>query len=1049
MPTSRNPEFYTVGIPQFFFYQVTNPDDDRAVDVIALWRAQAGIVDLESGCVTNADDVSTCLTPEQIMEAAYIGNITQASMGGEVTSVEHTASVEGRKEVDKQVLTRRSLQYTLGFDEPNKQNIKRYFSAQSLAYPAHRSALGKTTASGNQSAAADFVTGNISIVDNGVTAVGDQCVSIEEIMTNTLLEQGASFSPVEINKKDVYFASVLYFLVADSQRFPDIDEELKPYRNKILCGFFKYDPALGKLKIQAWPAGMDTPEYAYSEVSFDSRLRVYTDLQAETIVGVRTHATIIDRMSASGSMENVRWAFNEGSPASQKLTIQLAEKVLPGTVQMTITGKRYSRTSGTWSKYSESLADYTQFPDTGVDKTTLRTADAGASAAVFRRTVLRAAALAEGTPAATWGGALTGDTSGSVTGAVTCTLTGQKDSTDINFVADVTDASDFTPDTHYTITGVPAGLTAKLTKTSATVATLTLTGTATDPNTAATIGVTFLDAALANGVTVAEVDGINKADIGLMFPAAVTGKVTWGNTLSGAADGNVTGNITATLSGTGAAYAAAISDGTELTVDTHYEVTGVPTGLTAKAVKTSSTVITVTLEGTADTPDDTNMTVTLKDAVLETGIVPGNIQNLASGDQLIDFAEPGVITGTLAWDGAFVGGADGQVTGSITATLSGTGAKFAVAVGDGTEMVKDTHYTLTPDTPEGLTLKVTKTSESVVTLSYTGTSADFATFKEKITFLDAAFEAPLTAVNVTGHAQEEQTIVFDVLRASITWTNNLKGQTDQSVSGFLVVELGSAARAGGVKFADAMTIPVKDTHFACSGVPAGLTVVAAKDGDNKINFSLSGTATTGTAATMTFQLLQAAFEPPLLVANVNNVENKNVALSFTQPDVQVGSYFTTDTETFIEYAKGQITLTANPQFIADSGTGIGGMPTQDLTITVSYYAATGKDAIWTGITWAQADDFLAAMRVNRGRSEVNGCALVWHQNDVGVSMVHAIPKAVLRPDGTIDFAKDDWEAGSFVMDVIKDNTAVMPNLPRRLKIPFGITMTYKYRKNDY
>lgn len=89
------------------------------------------------------------------------------------------------------------------------------------------------------------------------------------------------------------------------------------------------------------------------------------------------------------------------------------------------------------------------------------------------------------------------------------------------------------------------------------------------------------------------------------------------------------------------------------------------------------------------------------------------------------------------------------------------------------------------------------------------------------------------------------------------------------------------------------------------------------------------------------------------------------------------------------------------------------------------------------------------MRVNRGRSEVNGCALVWHQNDVGVSMVHAIPKAVLRPDGTIDFAKDDWEAGSFVMDVIKDNTAVMPNLPRRLKIPFGITMTYKYRKNDY
>ena len=88
----------------------------------------------------------------------------------------------------------------------------------------------------------------------------------------------------------------------------------------------------------------------------------------------------------------------------------------------------------------------------------------------------------------------------------------------------------------------------------------------------------------------------------------------------------------------------------------------------------------------------------------------------------------------------------------------------------------------------------------------------------------------------------------------------------------------------------------------------------------------------------------------------------------------------------------------------------------------------------------------AVLRVNRGKSELIGTAIVVHHNSTGVSYVQMIPRAALRPDGGTDFSKDDWLKGSFILSLVKRDGAVFPNLPRRLAVPFGMLVTYKHRE---
>lgn len=123
--------------------------------------------------------------------------------------------------------------------------------------------------------------------------------------------------------------------------------------------------------------------------------------------------------------------------------------------------------------------------------------------------------------AITWDNSLVGnDTTGAVTGSVTATLSSNVSGKTVKYTGDVTNAQGFTEGTHYEIANVPAGLTAKLTKTSDSVATLTFTGTATDKTDITNVSLVFKDDAFDGDLAATDVTGYAKDNIAITFAPA-------------------------------------------------------------------------------------------------------------------------------------------------------------------------------------------------------------------------------------------------------------------------------------------------------------------------------------------------------------------------------------------------------------------------------------------------------------------------------------------------------------------------------------------------
>lgn len=117
----------------------------------------------------------------------------------------------------------------------------------------------------------------------------------------------------------------------------------------------------------------------------------------------------------------------------------------------------------------------------------------------------------------------------------------------------------------------------------------------------------------------------------------------------------------------------------------------------------------------------------------------------------------------FTWDNTLVGNdSTGAVTGSVTAELSGNDesvtAEFASTVVGDFEL--GTHYTI-KNVPLGLTPKLTKTSSTKATLTFTGAATDKTDVTDiELTFLDAAFNETLNATDVTGYTKDNIAITF-------------------------------------------------------------------------------------------------------------------------------------------------------------------------------------------------------------------------------------------------------------------------------------------------
>ncbi|MDE2956989.1 MAG: SwmB domain-containing protein, partial [Bacteroidota bacterium] len=241
---------------------------------------------------------------------------------------------------------------------------------------------------------------------------------------------------------------------------------------------------------------------------------------------------------------------------------------------------------------------------------------------------------------------------GSVTGSIAATLTGS------TFTPTVVSAP------HVTVSNVPAGLTASLVRTSATVVTLTLTGTSNahaNANDVSNLTITFSDDAFTIG-SASAVSGSTRNDLTINFRDASA--IMWAGSLTEVAanDGSVTGSITATLAGD--TYTSMVVSAP------HVTVANIPAGLTASLVRTSATVVTLTLTGTANahTNDVSNISVTFSDGAF-TNEGASTVTGSSKSDIGIDFRDASTIT----WAGTLTEAAanDGSVTGSITATLVG------------------------------------------------------------------------------------------------------------------------------------------------------------------------------------------------------------------------------------------------------------------------------------------------------------------------------------------------------------------------------------------
>lgn len=1064
--TSRNPEHYTVGIPKLFFFQQKSLEDDRIVDGVALMRAHIGLVDADSGSVLNANDISTCKTPEEILTEAYIGNIVSASLGGEISSVDHTASVEGRQEIDKVVLTRRGMDYTLGFDEPNKQNIERFFSGARVNFPTSKVCIGKTTARASQTSAPNFAEGEINLLDTHLTIVGKKLELLEDFVTNQLQLNGIILDPLKVGatQAQVNYGAVIYFVVSDLQRNEKVEVQLEAYRNKVVCAFFKYDPSVGRMRAQTWPAsGMDTASYKYVSTTVDERLKVFNHPNAETIVGITTNSLLRTGNTAESGIETAAWAFNADTPATHQLRLPLAALMIPGSCGVTLRGKKYLPDSQTWVDTTESLYGFTQAPDATDTRTPIRTDVMPASGGTYQPFSLVAPlAAGDDVPPCTLRveyGTVQTESDGTISGHASVMLLGTGSGGQAEFISGVAVDADFTVGTHYTITGLPAGVTAKLTKRSAAAADLSFTGTAAPSSGVFGIALTLNEAALHN-VVAADFPTLTG---GLSAPlaSAINASITASGSIKGDSTNMLmVGKVVFTLAGSvgeTVKFAAGVA-----TLDTGYSVVGVPAGLTPVMTKVSDTVAELTLTGTPTATTTANLSVTfLDDAFTPKPIqqfVPSAVQAvtvafaandaaLASNNTLTaSQSTPGVITGNCAY--------------TLSGMVMGVSPNFVASVNTGTAFTPGTHYTVT-GVPAGLTAVLTKTSSTVATLTLTGTATTpTGVASIDVDLLDAIYANGIKVSDIINGNPAPVTIDFSGSTASgtIAWDGTFMGQADRSVSGYLTAIL------SGTNAALTDSIPngsnfVLGTHYTVTGLPSGVTAKVTKATTNRVVVMLEGqapAASTGpetpVAAPITFGITfkDAAYKTPLTSAKVTNNSRTNVRVNFpNSARVDTGeSYFINPLTSYVNYRTGELVLSLTNMFISDSGMSVGARPLQTLEVSTSFHAIMGKDALWTGTVWAQFDESYSNMRVNRGRNEITGAAIIVHQNDVGVSMLQMIPRAVLRPDGTLDYSKEDWAAGSFVLAATKSPDAYIPNLSRIVRIPFGFSITYKFRRND-
>jgi hypothetical protein len=299
--------------------------------------------------------------------------------------------------------------------------------------------------------------------------------------------------------------------------------------------------------------------------------------------------------------------------------------------------------------------------------------------------------------------------------------------------------------TDFTVTGLPAGLTANISIVNNTTAQVSYVGkaTANEAINASTATITFLDAAITGGVAVLE----NKSfTTGFTFiDKSTVGSVKMTNTPAVIAedeptnDGRFITTIAVQLTTNGGTFTKSSGN---LVQGTDFTITGLPAGLTTNISIINNTTAQVSYVGKATANEASNAstaTITFLDAAITGGVAVLENKSFTTGFTFIDKSTLGSVkmtnTPTVIAEDELTN--DGAFSTTITVQLTTNGGTFTKNSGN---LVQGTDFTVT-GLPAGLTASISIVNNTTAQLSYLGKATANEAVNAStaiITFLDAA-----------------------------------------------------------------------------------------------------------------------------------------------------------------------------------------------------------------------------------------------------------------------------------------------------------------------
>ena len=410
-----------------------------------------------------------------------------------------------------------------------------------------------------------------------------------------------------------------------------------------------------------------------------------------------------------------------------------------------------------------------------------------------------------------------------------------------------------------TVGNVPAGLSAVVTRNSATLVTVTLTGNAdshTNADDVSDLEITFLNGAFFNTTIAMNVDNYTDLSREIDF---IPSEITYDGIFTEivANDGTVGGSRTATLSGDTFKNA-----GSTLDIHTHYTLSPAIEFIASNmAVSGDGSVATLTFTGKAlvhaNVNDVSDLTITFLTDAFNIAAVYTDVVNYTTATRQIDFDDQPLLSysdhfaETIANDGTVAGNRDIHLT-SDTFQVDLTG-KVAVT-----------------NVPGGLSAVVTRIDDDDITVTLTGAATNHLGANSisdlTITFSDGSFVNTALAENVDNYTENTGQINF-----ADAPTLSYLGDFTEIDANDGAVEVSRGITLALDTFVNPITL---DTHLEVDNIPAGLVANIERIGDQQLTLTLTGNAVSHANANdisnLTIEFLDGAFTNTVAASDVIN-----------------------------------------------------------------------------------------------------------------------------------------------------------------------------------